>query len=104
MPLKRFSMVPVDSSAARIPLPDATIARAILARSFIVASLLAETCVESRNFTATRPPGATVPRVNQSRKSSVDRPGEEFGTIYVQIATPGDARRGDLGLGRCCAA
>src|SRR5262245_66573474 len=47
MDLKRFSIVPVDSSAARIPLPRATIALATLASSLMV-RLLFETNGEER--------------------------------------------------------
>src|SRR3970282_2489059 len=49
MPLKRFSMVPVDSSAARMPLPGATMALAMPARSLVVMGASdAESCVELR--------------------------------------------------------
>src|SRR3990172_9263904 len=49
MPLKRFSMVPVDSSAARMPLPGATMALAMSARAVVVMGAAdAESCVELR--------------------------------------------------------
>src|SRR5262245_32076604 len=51
MDLKRFSIVPVDSSAARIPLPRATIAFATLASSLMV-RLLFETNAEERRVRA----------------------------------------------------
>src|SRR5262245_40860824 len=51
MDLKRFSIVPVDSSAARIPLPRATIAFATLASSLMV-RLLFETNGEERRVRA----------------------------------------------------
>src|SRR5215475_2031040 len=98
MDLKRFSIVPVDSSAARIPLPRATIAFATLASSLMI-RLLFETNGEERRVRQ----GSILLR-GQVRRCAVASPGMHEPVRSCHDGTHNEltecSRLPALGLGR----